>query len=126
MIEPAALGRPVIIGPFTGNFADAMSHFREGGAMIEIKTGDELGAAVAEILASPARAGELGRRAQNVVVREKGASERHAGRVLQVMGAADEHRTSNIQHRTSKGRGIFAFNVRGSILGVRCSHYPYF
>ena len=33
MIEPAALGKPVIVGPFTQNFADAMQQFLAGDSM---------------------------------------------------------------------------------------------
>ena len=38
MIEPAALGKPTIVGPFTGNFAEVMNQFRGDRAMIEIAT----------------------------------------------------------------------------------------
>ena len=31
MIEPAALAKPVIVGPYTGNFAEAMNKLRGGG-----------------------------------------------------------------------------------------------
>src|SRR5258708_7146895 len=36
MIEPAALGRPVIVGPFTGNFAEAMNKLRAAEAVMEV------------------------------------------------------------------------------------------
>src|SRR5439155_9849604 len=36
MIEPAALGKPVIVGPFTGNFAEAMNKFRAADAIMEV------------------------------------------------------------------------------------------
>ena len=69
MIEPAALGKPVVVGPFTGNFADAM---------MEVQTGEQLGEAVSVLLSSPQQAKEMGKKAQQVVVNEKGATERHA------------------------------------------------
>src|SRR5690606_10044041 len=37
MIEPAALAKPVIVGPFTHNFADAMRKFRAAEAMVEVQ-----------------------------------------------------------------------------------------
>ena len=33
MIEPAALGKPVLIGPYTNNFSEPVQCFRAAGAM---------------------------------------------------------------------------------------------
>jgi 3-deoxy-D-manno-octulosonic-acid transferase len=82
MIEPAALAKPVIVGPYTGNFADVMARFRVGQAMIEVTTGQQLGQAVGELLASTEKRAELGRAAQQVVTNEKGATERHVRVIL--------------------------------------------
>ncbi|MGE5611809.1 MAG: 3-deoxy-D-manno-octulosonic acid transferase [Bacillota bacterium] len=86
MIEPAALGKPVIVGPFTGNFADAMGRFRAGDAMIEVHSGEELGAAVAKLLANAEEASRMGRAGREVVVNEKGATERHVRVILEQIG----------------------------------------
>jgi 3-deoxy-D-manno-octulosonic-acid transferase len=82
MIEPAALARPVIVGPYTANFADAMSRFRADHAIVEVSSAQELQQAVAQLLADPAAAADVGRRAQAVVLREKGATDRHAQIIL--------------------------------------------
>ena len=37
MIEPAALGKPVVVGPFTANFAEAMNCFRQADAMVVVQ-----------------------------------------------------------------------------------------
>ena len=89
MIEPAALGKPVITGPFTGNFTDAMSRFRAADAILEVSTADELGQTVSILLSSPARAAEMGSRAQQVVTREKGATERHVQQILKLLPPAE-------------------------------------
>ncbi|HEV8379854.1 MAG TPA: 3-deoxy-D-manno-octulosonic acid transferase [Tepidisphaeraceae bacterium] len=78
MIEPAALAKPVVVGPYTGNFADAMSRFKAADAIMEVQTADQLGEAVSVLLSSPQQAKEMGRKAQQVVINEKGATERHA------------------------------------------------
>jgi 3-deoxy-D-manno-octulosonic-acid transferase len=78
MIEPAALGKAVVVGPYTGNFADAMSRFRAADAMLEVKSAEQLGEAISVLLSSPQQAKEMGKKAQEVVLREKGATERHA------------------------------------------------
>jgi 3-deoxy-D-manno-octulosonic-acid transferase len=78
MIEPAALGKPVVVGPYTGNFADAMSRFKAADAIMEVQTPEQLGEAISVLLSSPQQAKEMGKKAQQVVIREKGATERHA------------------------------------------------
>jgi 3-deoxy-D-manno-octulosonic-acid transferase len=78
MIEPAALAKPVIVGPHTGNFADVMSRFRAADAVMEVHTGDQLHEAVAAFLLTPEQERAMGRAAQEVVRKGKGATERHA------------------------------------------------
>ena len=82
MIEPAALAKPVIVGRFTHNFADAMRRFVEADAIKVVGDADELGRAVGEVLRSPGRAAEMGRRAREVVRREQGATARHVDVIL--------------------------------------------
>jgi 3-deoxy-D-manno-octulosonic-acid transferase len=80
MIEPAALAKPVIVGPFTGNFAEVMNAFRAAGAMREVETKDEVTRVVDEQLTHP---GDIGKRAQDVVRREQGATDRHVSVILE-------------------------------------------
>jgi len=85
MIEPAALGKPVVVGPFTGNFAEVMNCFRSASAMIEIKTPDELAGAIGQFLADRARSRQLGSAAREVVKANQGATERHARLILDTL-----------------------------------------
>ena len=79
MIEPAALGKPTVVGPYTGNFTEVMNAFRAANAMIELPAGapaaaaTNLAAAVASLLKTP---GELGSQAKTVVDTHRGATER--------------------------------------------------
>jgi 3-deoxy-D-manno-octulosonic-acid transferase len=82
MIEPAALGKPVIVGPYTHNFADAMRRFVEADAIGVVHDADGLERAVKEILESPDRGQAMGRRAREVVGREQGATARHVEVIL--------------------------------------------
>ncbi len=82
MIEPAALAKPTVVGPFTANFADAMNCFRQADAMIVAQTPDELEAATEKLLNDPASAKELGLRAREVVKTQQGATQRHANLIL--------------------------------------------
>jgi 3-deoxy-D-manno-octulosonic-acid transferase len=88
MIEPAALAKPVIVGPFTTNFAEAMNRFREAGAMREIHPSKEvlpsqaLRDAATELLSDPAKATEMGKFAQEVVRKNQGATARNVETIL--------------------------------------------
>lgn len=77
MIEPAALGKPVVVGPFTGNFAEPMRAFREAGSMLEIDSPAKLRDALRSLLADRSHSTELGRRAREVVLTQRGSTGRH-------------------------------------------------
>jgi 3-deoxy-D-manno-octulosonic-acid transferase len=85
MIEPAALAKPVVVGPFTGNFTDVMTRFRDAGAKSEVADEAGLRRATGELLADPSRAAQLGAKAQAVVTAGKGATARHVEVVLRAM-----------------------------------------
>lgn len=75
-IEPAALGKPVITGPYMENFRDVMRLFRDAGAVIEIAGGHELVSAVEDVLGHPERMAGLAARARAVVAQNRGAADR--------------------------------------------------
>jgi 3-deoxy-D-manno-octulosonic-acid transferase len=85
MIEPAALGKPVIVGPFTHNFAEAMNKLREAKAVVEVTTDRELEEAVGRLLENREEAKEMGRRAAGVVRENQGATDRHAAVILEML-----------------------------------------
>jgi 3-deoxy-D-manno-octulosonic-acid transferase len=93
MIEPAALGRPVLVGPWTHNFADAMSRFRAADAIRVVHDANELARAVTEVLASPDRGAAMGARAREVVRREQGATARHVELILDYLPRPDPARS---------------------------------
>jgi 3-deoxy-D-manno-octulosonic-acid transferase len=82
MIEAAALGKPVIVGPFTGNFADAMRLLRRNDAIIEVETPTRLEREINHLLTDAARAAGLADRARRTVTEGQGATRRHADRIL--------------------------------------------
>jgi 3-deoxy-D-manno-octulosonic-acid transferase len=85
MIEPAALGKAVVVGPHTSNFADAMLKFRAARAMYEVEDEAALEETVGVLLSTPAEVKELGQRAMDVVRREQGATMRHARVIVQIL-----------------------------------------
>jgi len=87
MIEPAALAKPVAVGPWTHNFADAVRAFRSADAIAEVADGPALARVVRQWLSDPAAAAEVGRRAQAVVRDRRGATARHVERILDRLGS---------------------------------------
>ncbi len=82
MIEPAALGKPVIVGPFTANFADAMDRFLNAQAIHVVEAADGLEEAAADLLRHPAEAAIMGAAARKVVLDSRGATAHHVKIIL--------------------------------------------
>jgi 3-deoxy-D-manno-octulosonic-acid transferase len=82
ILEPAALGTPVITGAHTYNFQSIVETFAEAGAIIQLKPMPdsaaivELANVVKWLLADPAKRRELGKLAQNLVNENRGATAR--------------------------------------------------
>jgi 3-deoxy-D-manno-octulosonic-acid transferase len=87
MIEPAALAKPVIIGPWTQNFFDVVRQLKAAEAIIEVTTADELRDAVWRVLAGAETAATMSRRAQAVVRSQQGATARHVEVILKKVKA---------------------------------------
>jgi 3-deoxy-D-manno-octulosonic-acid transferase len=64
VIEPARLGRPVITGPHTANFAEAVAKLRECGALVEVAGAADLAQAAEAWLRAPQAARDAGERAR--------------------------------------------------------------
>jgi 3-deoxy-D-manno-octulosonic-acid transferase len=82
MIEPAALAKPVIVGPYSGNFAEVMNAFRAERATREVHTAEELRVQVLSLLKNKQSARTIGLAAQQVVRREQGATRRNVDVIL--------------------------------------------
>ena len=83
MIEPAALAKPIIVGPWTHNFAEAVRSFKAADAMIEVASSMQLAQQLQAWLQDPALASAIGQRAQEVVRLNQGATARHVQFILQ-------------------------------------------
>jgi len=85
MIEAAALAKPVAFGPHTFNFPQAQTMVAAGVAR-RVADAAELAEVWAGWLADPAAAAELGRRAQQFVRRQQGATRRNVELICRVLG----------------------------------------
>jgi 3-deoxy-D-manno-octulosonic-acid transferase len=72
ILEPAALGVPVVVGPKTFNFLDITASLLEASAAVQIDDGSALGAVVNRFLADPALRERTGRAGRAAFEREQG------------------------------------------------------
>jgi 3-deoxy-D-manno-octulosonic-acid transferase len=90
MIEPAALGKQIVVGPWTANFADAMQRLRQAEAIRVVDTEVALKEVISDLLSSPDAAAAMGGRAQEVVRREQGATQRHVAVIMELLNGVEK------------------------------------
>lgn len=76
LIEPIALGIPVLIGPHTFNFADASAGAIAAGAARRVADADDLASAVRGLLSDPSRRQSMGNAARAFHAAHQGAVQR--------------------------------------------------
>ena len=73
VLEPAALGVPVIVGPHTFNFEEVTDFLLERGAALRVPDADALVLELQRLFADPARRAAMGRAAIAAVEEQRGA-----------------------------------------------------
>lgn len=86
-IEPVALGKPTLIGTRYGDFTSIVETFRAAGA-IEVVEAHALSAAIASLLADPARRAAMAEAGRACVRANQGATARHAELLLGLLRVA--------------------------------------
>jgi len=87
LIEAAACGCPVVMGPHTFNFAEASALASAAGAAVRVADLAQALAAAFELLADPARRAAMAARAVAFAAQHQGASQRMARRIVALMPA---------------------------------------
>ncbi len=96
IIEPAAAGVPLIVGPHTQNFAAIIGDFKAAEALIQVRNAAELVAAVRAALTSSPAVKQLGERGRQVVQQKRGVSTRLAERLVPLYHAGASVRQHNV------------------------------
>ena len=86
LIEPAALGSPVVIGPHTFNFEDIVKQFLNDHACIKVTSEDELLTAMELLTGDAQTAQQYAVRAKMVVEKNKGSTEVQASYIIKQLG----------------------------------------
>lgn len=76
MIEPCAVGKPVLFGPHTFNFSEAAENAVAVGAALRVATADELMAQARRLLTDTALAARMGAAGREFVRKHQGATQR--------------------------------------------------
>ena len=82
VLEPAALAKPVIVGPHTFNFADITRQLLEAGAAIQVQDGEGFGDAVRSLFSEPEARDRMGRSGHELFLSGQGA----VNRTLEIVG----------------------------------------
>jgi 3-deoxy-D-manno-octulosonic-acid transferase len=74
LLEPASLGKPVITGPHTFNFATVVDLLTESGALLVVRNAEELARAVGELFVDGNRRFQCGEAGRGIFRHHRGAS----------------------------------------------------
>lgn len=87
VMEPAALGKPVIIGPHHSDFQDTVDAMREANGLIVT---DDPGKHIRELLEDPAKANQIADAGRTVIRSRQGSTTRHADMILALLAKAKD------------------------------------
>ena len=83
VLEPAALGLPVLVGPHTRHFAEIIALLAEADALLQVPDSDALAEQLLNVLYDRDRASALGRNAQACVAQSRGALQKTKALIAQ-------------------------------------------
>jgi len=87
-MEPASLGKPVLIGPAHADFRQAVDDLRGAGAL-SVVTREELGPALRELIEDEAARGRMASAAREASAARRGAAARHLGLARELLGLSE-------------------------------------
>ncbi|MGH8122037.1 MAG: lipid IV(A) 3-deoxy-D-manno-octulosonic acid transferase [Rudaea sp.] len=99
MLEPAALGVPIVVGPYLFNFAEISASLLDAGAALQITDGDQLGAEILRLLADAALSSRIGSAAKRAFEREQGSVLRTLAIIENVL---EEREADNVRRAAAK------------------------
>jgi len=76
MMEPAALGKPVLFGPHIHNFREDAAFLIEKGGALKVEGPEALEAALSDLLSDPEKGAAMGRAGARAVGEKRGATDR--------------------------------------------------
>jgi 3-deoxy-D-manno-octulosonic-acid transferase len=94
MLEPSGYGAGVLFGPNTRNFRDVVELLLSHEAAKVVADAEELTSAIRHWLLNPEEAAAFGRRAQNLVLSQQGATRKTVGLLQNIAKEASSHKSA--------------------------------
>ena len=91
-MEVAALGKPIVAGPHMENFESPVSLLSAADAIRIVQTAADLPSVIGELLADSFARARLGAEAREVVLRNQGATQHTADRLVRLMSVVGHSR----------------------------------
>ncbi|MDR3561820.1 MAG: 3-deoxy-D-manno-octulosonic acid transferase [Negativicutes bacterium] len=88
ILEPAAHGKPIVVGPNMFNFKDTYALFSGRGACDTVYDGAELGEKLLYILGNDQVRAEMGAKAQAIISENRGAAQKSVQHLKQILGVS--------------------------------------
>ena len=85
ILEPAAQGKPILVGPHMFNFRDTYALFSKRNACVTVLDGQELAQKIRELLQDKQAAEQMGRDAARIVAENQGAAVRTVEHLRQII-----------------------------------------
>lgn len=76
ILEPAAVAKPIIVGPHVFNFKDITRQFIEANAAIQVQSPEELAKTVITLFEDSQKQQQMGKAAKQLITQSQGASQR--------------------------------------------------
>ncbi len=84
VMEAAGLARPVLIGPHTDNFTEAVNLLLSDGGARRVRTAETLAAALTDLLRHPDRRTQMGQAGRAAIISQRGATKETVTRILEL------------------------------------------
>jgi 3-deoxy-D-manno-octulosonic-acid transferase len=85
ILEPAALEKPILFGPYMFNFSDIAELFLSHQAALRVADKEELILKVKELLSNPSQAQNLGHRAKELMQKNAGSTQRNVALISRLL-----------------------------------------
>ena len=85
VMEVAALAKPVIVGPHTQNFAEAVEKLRAADGLAQVADARELGECIERLLVDSQRRARMGSAARETILSCRGATQRTVSRIRELV-----------------------------------------
>jgi 3-deoxy-D-manno-octulosonic-acid transferase len=97
ILEPAAVGKPIVVGPHMENFSEIAKVFLANDAAVQVRSDRELVTTILSLMGDPVRRARLGAAAQALVEANRGAKDKTLAAIATVFPLQDRERTGVVR-----------------------------